>query len=323
MSAQSKPLVLGIGIFPRWLPLVVVGLLVGVGTPTWAKESVMATGIPVAATHKPLSELKWIELGSATEQSDVRIWLTGPRGDQASECFVITHGMGGTTSGDSLHHLASALHQQFPRASVLRIDWSEKASVKFAGFPVPWKVAQSIDAVGDQAALVLKHSRIDPERTTFIGESFGNWVNARIAYQLGGVRAILALNPASESGGYAPPDLRKLSSHSWSLHTWSVFDTTLEIAEGDFWLETPADATHFAQHGAGVRWLTARIEAGDSSWLRMDKPLPEKRDGHFRASATLRGELSEKQMPRERPVASEGKDGPAASAGTPIAKAAP
>ena len=321
MSAAFQPRFSGIGLIRRWL--LVVGLLAGMIAPAWAKESATAELVSAMATRGERAEPAWLELDPVAEQPTVRIWLTGPRGDQASECFVITHGMGGTTSGDSFHRLAAILHHQFPRASVLRIDWSERASVKFAGLPVPWKVAASIDAVGDEATLVLKQMGIDSQRTTFLGESFGNWVNARIAYQLGGVHAILAINPASESGGYAPPDLRKLASHSWALHTWSVFDTTLEIADGDFWLETPADASPFAQHVAGIRWLTARIEAGDDSWLRMDKPLPARRAGHFRASATLRGELSEKQMPRERPPVTDRKDGPTKSPPVDVAITAP
>lgn len=321
MTAAFQPHFPGIGLIPRWL--LVVGLLAGMTTSVWAKESVASDRVSATARRGELAEPAWLELDSVAERPAVRIWLAGPRGDQASECFVITHGMGGTTSGDSFHRLAAVLHQQFPRASVLRIDWSERASVKFAGLPVPWKVAESIDPVGDQAALILKEAGIDSRRTTFLGESFGNWVNARTAYQLGGVQAILALNPASESGGYAPPDLRRLASHSWALHTWSVLDTTLEIADGDFWLETSADASPFAQHVAGIRWLTARIEAGDYSWLRMDRQLPARREGYFRASATLRGELSEKQMPRERPPVTDRNDIPAKSSAVDVALAAP
>jgi hypothetical protein len=133
-------------------------------------------------------------------------------------------------------------------------------------------------------------------------------VNARIAQQAGGVQGILAVNPAHEVGGYAPPDLRKHAHHSWSFQTYSVFDTSLEIAESDFWLETPAGASHWDQHVAGIAWLTARLEANDVSWLHMDKTLPQRRAGHFRASATLDGTLSDEQPPRERPVPAEASE---------------
>jgi len=272
------------------------GLLAGV-TPTWAEEPARNRHV-ISATGEPM----WAESPSITDHALVRVWFAGQAMDAGGGYFVISHGMGGTSAGDSFHQLAVAILKKFPRSRVIRLDWSEKASAKFCSLLNPWEVARSINAVGDQAALALKKEGIDAARTTFIGESFGNWVNARIAHQLGGVQGILALNPASEMAGYVPSDLRKHAKHSWSFHTYSVFDTTLEIAESDFWLETPANATPGSRHVAGIRWLTARIDAGDLSWLDMDKPLPQRRTGHFRAMATMDGKVSDQQLPRERPV---------------------
>lgn len=280
-----------------------LGLLAGAAAPAGAEEIAAATQSPSGvATSSTIGELVWMELPTIADRSPVRIWSEGQQMDAEGECYVITHGMGGTRLGDHFHKLAAAIRKRFPRALLMRVDWSERASAKLGGFPHPWKVAGSIDEVGDQAALVLNKEGIDPARTTFIGESFGNWVNARIAHQLGGVRGILALNPANEGGGYPPPDLRKHARRNWSFHTYSVFDTTLEIADSDFWLETPSGTSHASQHVAGIHWLAGRIEAGDLSWLSMDKPLPQRRAGHFRASATMNGQLSDQQPPRQRPV---------------------
>lgn len=80
-----------------------------------------------------------------------------------------------------------------------------------------------------------------------------------------------------------------------------MFDTTAEIAANDLWLQTPAKATHWERHVAGIQWLSARLEAGDASWLRMDKLLPLRRAGHFQAVATMDGLLSDEQLPRKRP----------------------
>ena len=285
------------------------GLLAGAATPAWAEESAVASqGPPGIAASLEMDEPTWTELPPIAERAQVRILFAGQKMDAGSECYVITHGMGGTASGDSFHRLAAAIHRNIPRACVIRLDWSEKASAKIGGFPHPWKVAGSIDEVGDQAALVLKKEGLNPAHAILIGESFGNWVNARIAHQLGGVQGILALNPANEGGGYVLPDLRKHARRSWSFHTYSVFDTTLEIADSDFWLETPADTTHWGQHVAGIRWLAARIEANDMTWLNMDKPLPQRKAGLFRAMATMDGQLSDKQQPRERPVPAEDRN---------------
>ena len=313
---------------PKWIKvttlwILFLGLLAGAATPAWAEELVAAAqGRNDIAASSAAGEPVRTESPSIAERSLVQIWLAGPRVDAGGQCFVITHGMGGTLSGDSFHQLAAAIRKRRPRARVIRLDWSEKASAKFCGLLNPWEVARSIDAVGDQAALVLKREGIDPAHTTFIGESFGNWVNARIAYQLGGVQGILALNPANELAGYTPPNLCKHAKRSWSFHTYSVFDTMLEIADGDFWLETPTNATPGSQHVAGIHWLAARIEAGDLTWLGMDKTLPQRRTGCFRAMATMDGQLSDQQLPRERPVPAEKSDCPSAPSATDVTVAA-
>lgn len=233
--------------------------------------------------------------------SPVRIWQSGPVDEAAIPWFLITHGMGGTEAGDRFHQLGRAIRRRFPRACVVRVDWSKWAVAQIGGLPNPWKVATHIDAAGDRAADILRGLPVEPARMTLIGESFGNWVNARISLRLGGVGSILAMNPASEAGGYAPPDLRKWACHSWSFHTKSSYDTHLEIASSDFWLETPPNADAFAQHVAGIPWLTARIEADDLSWLALTQTLPDRQPGHFQATATQDGRLSFQQLPRVKP----------------------
>ena len=230
------------------------------------------------------------------------------RGD-ARETFVITHGCGGTTMDDRFCHLAAALCKGFPEANVLILDWSEAASARFHGLPNPWQVARNIDPVADQAADQLAKSAIDPATMTMIGESFGTCVNARIARKLGGVLRMLAFNPASDAGGYAVPDLRQCSKQSWSFHTYSAFDTSRELADGDFFLETPAGSTDWVQHVAGISWLAERVQVGDRSWLLMDWRLPPRRVGFFQARAMLDGQLVEDQVPRLPPMSGADTEG--------------
>ncbi len=280
----------------RW-PATICILSLGLGA--YAAEPTPGAQETHSEASPSTNELAWVELDPSASEPEVRIWCVGKPG---SATYAITHGMSGTASGDRFHELGAILHKNFPEACVMRIDWSKLASAKIGCFPHPWKVATSIDDVGSCAARVLKSQEIDPASITFIGESFGNWVNARIADELGGVSGILAVNPAHEAGGYRLPDLRKHAERSWSFHTYSVFDTTLEIAENDFWLEPPAGASHWKQHVAGIAWLSARLEAGDPSWLHMNKALPPRRAGCFQATATIDGMLSDEQPPRERPV---------------------
>lgn len=224
--------------------------------------------------------------------------------------FVITHGLGGTEAGDRFHQLADAICEAIPGSNVLMVDWSQDSirKTQMLRLPVPWTVAWNIDAVGKEATGLLKALQVDPARTTFIGESFGNCVNARIAEQSGRRGRILAFNPANLAGGYLTPDLRACAELSWSFQTYSAFDTLESIAHAGFYLETSAGATDKDQHTAGVPWLADRVWSGDLTWLLMQHRSLKQRADRFDATATLTGELSEQRIPRKRPELSENSE---------------
>ena len=113
--------------------------------------------------------------------------------DNHQPTLVITHGMGGTEAGDRFHQLADAIHLALPESNVVLIDWSKESwqTTSYLGIPNPWSVANSIDAVVAEAVVSLKTLQLDAARTTFIGESFGNCVNARVSEQLGRQRLLL------------------------------------------------------------------------------------------------------------------------------------
>lgn len=221
--------------------------------------------------------------------------------------FVITHGMGGTETGDRFHQLADAIYEAIPESNVLIVDWSNdsRRTMQFLALPSPWKVATNIDPVANEAFELLQALQIDPMRTTFIGESFGNCVNARIAERMGRCRTILAFNPADRAGGYTTPDLRSCAELSWSFHTYSMFDTLDPIAHAGFFLESSTNASDRDQHIAGVSWLAAQVRSGDQTWVLAQLSLPEPQPGYFDGTATLAGELSQQRPPRQRPVSAE------------------
>jgi hypothetical protein len=213
--------------------------------------------------------------------------------------FVITHGMGGTQSGDRFHQLASAIEAAFPGSNVILLDWSEDArrTTSLLGLPAPWEVAKNIDPVAKEAAECLRVMGVDPTLTTLIGESFGNCVNARIAEHLGRQGRILAFNPPNAAGGYKTPDLRTCAELTWSFQTFSAFDTQDPIAHVGFFLETRANATDRDQHIAGVSWLADQVQSGDVNWLLMAHQMTDARDGEFDAVASLSGEFLSDQHP--------------------------
>jgi pimeloyl-ACP methyl ester carboxylesterase len=220
--------------------------------------------------------------------------------------FVLTHGMGGSKTGDRFHQLADAICKAMPECNVLLIDWSILSSqTGLFGIPNPFAVAQSIDPVGREASELLKRWNIDPVRTTFIGESFGNYVNAQIAANLGGRGRILAFNPANAMGGYKVPNLRACSDVAWSFHTYSIFDTQDSIADLGIFLETSPLATEVDQHISGVSWLAERVSSGDLAWLQTTHNIAVHQAEYFDAIGTLSGAVLHQNLPRKRLAASE------------------
>jgi pimeloyl-ACP methyl ester carboxylesterase len=215
--------------------------------------------------------------------------------------FIICHGLGGMEPGDRFEHLGAEIKRRIPDANVLLVDWTPTATQTNAfGLPQVWKTARQINTVAADAARSLAELRIDPRRTTLIGESFGAYVAGRIGIALGGVEHLLAFNPANEAGGYAPLDLRLAARQTWSFHTYSVYDTTQEIAHADFFLETPAGADPTAQHTYGIVWLAERIASGDLLWLRLEKTVPTAKLNAFRGEAHLDGRLEDTTIARQR-----------------------
>lgn len=205
--------------------------------------------------------------------------------------FVITHGNGGIRY--DFYQLANIIKVKFPDANVYLVDWSEGATN--IGPDLPWISQMNIESVGDAVYQQLK--MVDFTNTTFIGESFGNYVNNRIAenfYRLNKekVDKIMAFNPASAFGGYWPPDLTKYSTQSWSFHTYSLADTSLDIAQHRMLLEWPDGYGNLAQHTWGIKWLLNLLEANDSSWLLFDKSLPNAPRGFFDGKAHIDGSFS-------------------------------
>jgi hypothetical protein len=195
--------------------------------------------------------------------------------------LVITHGLGGTAAGDRFRQLAESIVCTLPNAAVVIVDWTSSIQPGSLGMPNPWAAAKRIDDVATVAAASLQEQRIDPARTTLIGESFGNYVNYGIAAQLGGVERALVFNPASEAGGYPPPKFDCLAERSWSFHTPSVFDTRRDVAGYSLVLTTPVGADAFEQHTFGIRWLTRLVNDGHCDWLDSEPEILDGPEGSF------------------------------------------
>ncbi len=219
--------------------------------------------------------------------------------DPQNHSYLITHGFGGTLPDDRFHTLAQRLADNIPNTNVLILDWSGDAlETDFFGIPAPTKVAVKINPVADHFAQQLKTIGLNISKTTLIGESFGNCINARIAQQLGSDGRFLVFNPPSPLGGYPLPDVTALSHIAWSFHTYSAYDSTELKTDAGFYLECPEELDHHGQHTRGIPWLTEQLIRGNLDWLNFQHSVPPRQEGVFDATADILGNF----LPTRRPL---------------------
>lgn len=230
--------------------------------------------------------------GSMLQGGNVTIRPIGPVVQNPIRNVIISHGW--KTSEESyekLVRLAQMTKQHFPDANVFVVDWTPLST---APQWYPWGPASNIEAAALEAYNELQIYGIDPANTTLIGHSFGSYVSHEIAKHFwndgGEVDALLALNPAASEGGYRPPNLSRYVREAWAFHTYSYADTHKEIADFDFYLQSPDDMSFGEKHGWGPVWLHDRIAAGDYRFLRMEyQPIHAPR-GHWDGFALMNGD---------------------------------
>jgi hypothetical protein len=186
-----------------------------------------------------------------------------------SHTYVLTHGLCGID--DRFDTLGRMLLTKNPNANVLVLDWTCGADKKLLKAPNPFAAAECIDTTGNALGITLarlaKKGCFDPKQATFIGESFGNWVNHRAAIilrkeGLGKVDRAFALNPASEFGGYAPPPIKANFNQSVACISDSTLDTRDAIAQRLIVLR-PSGNGQIERHTAGMDWLLNSVRAGE------------------------------------------------------------
>jgi predicted outer membrane repeat protein len=232
----------------------------------------------------------------------VAVYSSGTPVTNPSHTYVVSHGLGGLSSTYANGHpnrwfaLANALRAADPQANVFVVDWTPGAdqAVPAVGIPLPWPASASIDQSADAIQAILQNDVknqggtqvvFNPANTTFIGESFGNDVLARVASDfqskgLGQIGTGLIYNPANNMGGYAVPDFTKVFTQSMAFITPSVFDQQHVVANYVFPLnDVPAGTTfHFPltfsyyAHTHGVVWLGNQIGTQASWWTKTTPP---------------------------------------------------
>ncbi len=229
-------------------------------------------------------------------------------GRQPNRGYVICHGMDGTVSQDRFEQLAKNLAQRHPDAAVAQIDWSSLSKAKCLSLPVPWTVAHRIPSVAEACYEVIVDWRLTSEQWVFVGESFGNNVNALLSERLGNQSTLVAFNPASDLGGGGCLDLRKCSLRSYAFQTDSTYDTWRSVAHRDVFLVAADSSSDLEKHTYGVQWFVDQLEALSLDVFDILEQLPLTDSQLFTASIDASGQLLQVQRPRFPQEQGHGKE---------------
>jgi len=119
--------------------------------------------------------------------------------DPNKDTVVVIHGRGEGKDDGNVIELAktAADSQYYPNSQVLYLDWKEAAK---SGLTPPYDAAKRIRPVADWATNRLKELGIAPEKTILLGHSLGSYVASEIGRISGGVKELVALDPAFPGG---------------------------------------------------------------------------------------------------------------------------
>lgn len=252
---------------------------------------------PSSSTAAVVSRGGWEIVQTKLEGVSLRVHL--PADDrQPDRGFVICHGMNGTKSNDRFARLAQKLIEHHPDALIAQIDWSPLSKAECLGLPNPWRVSRRIPSVAEACHDVIAEWGLAPERWVFIGESFGNNVNARLSESLGSRSTMVAFNPASELGGGGRLDLQACSLRSFAFHTDSTYDTLRSVAHHDVFLVASVSSNDLEKHTYGVQWFVDQLEIAPLDVFDTLEQLPLTDSHFFTASVDASGRLVQVHRPR-------------------------
>ncbi|MEY3866352.1 MAG: hypothetical protein RLZZ338_243 [Cyanobacteriota bacterium] len=125
--------------------------------------------------------------------------------DPNKDTVVVIHGRGSGGEDGNIINLArkAAESQYYPNSQVLYLDWKEAANDpgNLLLGTVPYDAAKRIRPVAQWATNRLKELGIASGKTILLGHSLGSYVASEIGKISGGVKELVALDPASSPNG--------------------------------------------------------------------------------------------------------------------------
>jgi uncharacterized repeat protein (TIGR01451 family) len=203
---------------------------------------------------------------------------------------VLSHGWNDSILSNTAHYqnLENALNSA--GYNVVLVDWKTGAQ---SAITDPWGASKNIPAAASAAYDKLNKMGVNFGNTTYVGESFGNAINAWIATYSGIPGKAMVMNPADPLG-FAPgslPDYQKAFSKPWVFKTPSIADQWPRAGYRDFYLDCCANnsvpnsvcdpveahtsgivwlANQINRDGAGNQWITQSASVGSSTSFDYD-----------------------------------------------------
>ncbi len=226
-------------------------------------------------------------------RNDVRIGEVS-EGTPGCETIIVTHGANSDGYELRFENFVARLKARNPDARILAVEWPKGAD---CGLDL-WAASKRIPDVAARASVLLvrDYPEIDYSKTTFVGESFGNAVNAAISDSNGAVSKGILLNPANEWGFWHlfTPDYRAAFSkcHAYITNSWWDSRTPKPIADAVIYLTTPDWWSWNKKHTSGMEWLADQVGLGRMEFLDMTVPYPAPSWGAYMASVDIDGVVS-------------------------------
>lgn len=132
------------------------------------------------------------------------------------DTILVIHGWTDKSDSDLIKSLSTKVADKYKNYQVLALDWENPAkdTPNSGSFDqdynngrdnkpgVPWHAARSIAPVAEWAVNTLKSLGIAGEQISLFGHSLGSYVSAEIGWLFGGVKNIVALDPAYPGDRY-------------------------------------------------------------------------------------------------------------------------
>jgi pimeloyl-ACP methyl ester carboxylesterase len=230
--------------------------------------------------------------------------------------WVVIHSMNGSPIGGSIQKLWQNIGNYKQNDQVLVLDWSNAADSGYNIYktetraPDPRRGGTWIMPIGKWAADKLsKEFRISPGNINLVGHSLGSFVAGEIAKNIpGGVNNLVALDPATTTGGAYPYedsiDFSAKSKWSWGFYGSALGDPgRAKSAKESFEIKFPNTNPESA-HGGVVEIFANMVKRGSSGYVSnyfqldsMGSGKPWNRNSGFEATIETKKNESEGWIP--------------------------